>query len=145
MGEVVDFKVHMTAQLFKKILHAEDDPDIREIARMSLEMIGGFEILQCASGEEVLKAANDFAPDMFLMDVMMPGMDGRESVRQLRQSANFAETPVVFVTAKASNVDVDQLKEEFEAAVITKPFDPITLLDQLKEIWSRMTPEPAGS
>ncbi|EAP77577.1 two-component response regulator [Roseovarius nubinhibens ISM] len=135
----------MTAQRFKKILHAEDDPDIREIARMSLEMIGGFEILQCASGEEVLKAANDFAPDMFLMDVMMPGMDGRESVRQLRQSANFAETPVVFVTAKASNVDVDQLKEEFEAAVITKPFDPITLPDQLKEIWSRMTPEPAGS
>ncbi|MAZ21497.1 response regulator [Roseovarius nubinhibens] len=134
----------MTAQRFKKILHAEDDPDIREIARMSLEMIGGFEILQCASGEEVLKAANDFAPDMFLMDVMMPGMDGRESVRQLRQSANFAETPVVFVTAKASNVDVDQLKEEFEAAVITKPFDPITLPDQLKEIWSRMTPEPAG-
>ncbi|WP_336096598.1 response regulator [Roseovarius sp. CH_XMU1461] len=145
MGEVVDFKVQMTAQRFKKILHAEDDPDIREIARMSLEMIGGFEILQCASGEEVLKAANDFAPDMFLMDVMMPGMDGRESVRQLRQSANFAETPVVFVTAKASNVDVDQLKEEFEAAVITKPFDPITLPDQLKEIWSRMTPEPAGS
>lgn len=120
----------------RKILHAEDDPNIREIAKMSLEMIGGFEVLQCDSGEEAVKTAPDFQPDMLLMDVMMPGMGGQEAVRHLRQLEGFRNTPVVFVTAKATKVEVDQLRENFEASIITKPFDPITLPEQLREIWS---------
>ncbi|WP_397543469.1 response regulator [Roseovarius salis] len=122
-----------------KILHAEDDPDIREIAKMSLEAVGGFELLQCSSGEDALRMAESFGPDMFLMDVMMPGMDGRETVTRLREMAAFAQTPVVFVTAKAANTDVEPLKADFGAMVIVKPFDPIALPDQLRRIWDEMT------
>jgi len=120
----------------RKILHAEDDPNIREIAKMSLEMIGGFEVLQCECGEDAVNAAPGFQPDMLLMDVMMPGMDGQEAVKRLRQLEDFRDTPVVFVTAKASTAEISQLREDFEASIITKPFDPITLPDQLREIWS---------
>jgi len=123
----------------KRILHAEDEADIREIARMSLEMVGGFELLQCGTGEEVIRCAPDFKPDMLLMDVMMPGMDGQEAVRKLRQLEDFPDIPVVFVTAKASKVNVDYLRTEFEAEVITKPFDPILLPDQLRELWKKRT------
>ncbi len=119
----------------KRILHAEDDPDIREIAKMSLEMIGEFELLQCNDGLEALEKANSFKPDLLLMDVMMPGMDGPEAVRTLRKQNSFVRIPVVFVTAKATNTEVGELEKKFDAKVITKPFDPISLPDQLRDIW----------
>jgi len=135
MSNVINIRKLSAMSELKKILHAEDDPDIREIAKMSLEMVGGFEILQCHDGAEAVDSAESFASDMFLMDVMMPGMDGRESVAKLRENAAFANTPVVFVTAKASTLDVEKLKSDFNADVITKPFDPISLPDQLRSIW----------
>ena len=119
----------------KRIIHAEDDPDIREIAKMSLEMIGEFELLQCNDGLEVLEKAGLFKPDLLLMDVMMPGMDGPEAVSALRKQDFFARIPVVFVTAKATNMEVGELEKKFGAKVITKPFDPISLPDQLRDIW----------
>jgi len=119
----------------RKILHAEDDPDIREIAKISLEMIGEFELLQCNDGFEAIKKAEFFAPDMLLMDVMMPGLDGPDAVEKLRRNTAFEKTPVVFVTAKATKDEVGLLEERFSAKVITKPFDPVSLPEQLRDLW----------
>lgn len=124
----------------RRILHAEDDEDIRVIAQMSLEALGGFELLQCENGAQALARAPDFAPDMFLMDVMMPEMDGPDAVRRLKETPEFAATPVVFVTAKASMADIGQLRSEFMAHVITKPFDPTALPDLLRSIWNGELP-----
>ena len=123
----------------KKILHAEDDPDIREIAMMSLEMLGGFELLQCGNGQEAVSQAKLFAPDMFLMDVMMPVMGGVDAVNELRRLPEFEQTPVIFVTAKASDGEVENLKKIHKADVITKPFDPTTLPEEIVCIWKRLS------
>ncbi|PWE31447.1 hypothetical protein DDZ14_13025 [Maritimibacter sp. 55A14] len=119
----------------KKILHVEDERDIREIARMSLAVVGGFDLEQCGSGDEALERVRDFGPDLILMDVMMPGMDGETAMDHIRALDGFGRTPVVFMTAKASNANVDLLREKGAADVITKPFDPIALPEQLREIW----------
>ena len=123
----------------RRILHAEDDPDIREIAKISLEMIGQFELLQCKDGFETVEMAAEFKPDMLLMDVMMPGMDGPDAVKQLRAQPDFSEIPVVFVTAKATKDEVSELCEEYAAAVVTKPFDPVALPEKLKELWHSLS------
>ena len=120
----------------RKILHADDNTEIREIVLMSLQMIGGFEVLQCESGAEAVERAFDFQPDLFLMDVMMPDMDGPEAVRILRQTEEFQDTLVVFATAKANKSDIEILENEFKAKIITKPLNPLTLADQLHEIWN---------
>lgn len=123
----------------KRILHAEDDPDIREITKLSLELIGEFELLQCHDGLEVVSKADAFRPDLFLMDVMMPSMDGPEAIETLRRQCRFETTPVVFVTARASNQEVGELERKFSARVITKPFDPVLLPVELRELWSKLT------
>ena len=81
----------------KKILHVEDEPDIREIALLALETVGGFSVESCGSGDEALEKAPGFMPDLFLMDIMMPGMDGPATLVELRKMPEFADTPVIFI------------------------------------------------
>ena len=119
----------------KKILHVEDEPDIREIALLALETVGGFSVESCGSGDEALEKAPGFMPDLFLMDIMMPGMDGPATLVELRKMPEFADTPVIFMTAKAQAQEVVRFKELGAIDVITKPFDPITLSDQISKIW----------
>lgn len=119
-----------------KILHVEDDPDIREIALIALETVGGLEVVQCASGKEALDRAPAAAPDLLLLDVMMPGMSGEETLLALRQMPQFAETTAIFMTAKAQPSEVEKLRQLGAAEVVTKPFDPMTLADQILEIWN---------
>ena len=119
----------------KKILHVEDEPDIREIALLALETVGGFSVESCGSGDEALEKAPGFMPDLFLMDIMMPGMDGPATLVELRKKPEFADTPVIFMTAKAQAQEVVRFKELGAIDVITKPFDPITLSDQIRKIW----------
>jgi CheY-like chemotaxis protein len=119
----------------KKILHVEDEPDIREIALLALETVGGFSVESCGSGDEALEKAPGFMPDLFLMDIMMPGMDGPATLVELRKMPEFADTPVIFMTAKAQAQEVVRFKELGAIDVITKPFDPITLSDQIRKIW----------
>ena len=119
----------------KKILHVEDEPDIREIALLALETVGGFSVESCGSGDEALEKAPGFMPDLFLMDIMMPGMDGPATLVELRKMPEFADTPVIFMTAKAQAQDVVRFKDLGAIDVITKPFDPITLSDQIRKIW----------
>lgn len=121
----------------KKILYVEDDVDIQSIVKAVLEMIGGFEVLVCSSGQEALDKALDFAPDLCLLDVMMPGMDGPETLEALRKIDFFADKPFVFLTAKAQTEEIARLKSIGALEVIVKPFNPSTLSDQIREIWDR--------
>lgn len=115
-----------------KLLHVEDDPDIREIAEMSLSMTGEFDILQCESGEEALSRVLEFAPDVILLDMMMPGMTGRQTLEKMRDMPQLATTPAIFMTARAQHSEQEELRKLGAAEVISKPFDPMTLADQIK-------------
>ena len=119
-----------------RIMFVEDNPDITLVARLALEKIGGFEVRFCASAEEALDAVEAFKPDMILLDVMLPGMDGPTLLQRLRQLEECRETPFIFVTAKAQAKELRELKATGVVDVIAKPFDALNLASQLKEIWS---------
>ncbi|MGQ3890108.1 response regulator [Legionella sp. CNM-1927-20] len=121
----------------KTILYAEDEEDIRAIAQIALEDIGGLTVKYCANGEEVLAAAKSFIPDLLLLDVMMPQKDGPTTLRELRQLDNFSSIPAVFMTAKIQAKEIDEYKDMGVIDVIAKPFDPMVLADELKKIWNR--------
>lgn len=118
-----------------RILYVEDDDDIREIAQLALEIVGGFNVLLCASGEQALEQAAAFAPDLILLDVMMPGMDGPSTLVALRQIPALAHTPVAFMTAKIQPQEIAAYKAMGALDVIAKPFDPILLPEQVTAIW----------
>ena len=115
-----------------KLLHVEDDADIREIAKMSLELSGDFVVEQCDCGEQALEKTLDYIPDVFLLDMMMPGLTGRQTLELLRERPAFAEIPAIFMTARAQPNEMDELRQIGAVEVISKPFDPITLGDQIK-------------
>ncbi len=119
----------------KKILYAEDEPDIQAVAQMALETLGGFEMVLCNSGLEALKVAPGAAPDLILLDVMMPGLDGPETLKKLREIDSLKDTPVIFLTAKAMPSEVDRFKAAGAVDVIAKPFDPMAISDQIRAIW----------
>lgn len=119
-----------------RIVHVEDDPDIREIAQIALEVVGGLSVVQFGSGQEALAGAGAASPDLFLLDVMMPGMSGEETMRALRALPQFAATPVVFMTAKAQQSDLQKFIDAGALDVIVKPFDPMALAEQIRSIWT---------
>ena len=120
-----------------RILYVEDDPDIQAIAVMVLETIHGFTLESCSSGSEALQKAVQFKPDLVLLDVMMPGMDGPETLKGLRGFPELATTPVVFMTAKVQPQEVEGYLNLGAVGVIAKPFDPMTLADELRAIWAK--------
>lgn len=120
----------------KRILYVEDEPDIQAIAKLALEVVGGFELMVCSSGEEALECAESFAPDLFLLDVMMPGLNGPDTLRALQDIPAVAGLPAIFMTAKVQPAEVLTYKTLGAIEVIAKPFDPMTLSDQIKEIWN---------
>lgn len=123
------------ADKLSRILYVEDEQDIQMVARLALEALGGFSVEICNSGEEALKRAPDFQPQLILLDVMMPGMDGPTTLKALRGLPRFTDTPVVFMTAKAQSGEVEGYKKLGAADVIPKPFDPMTLASQVQAIW----------
>jgi len=118
-----------------KILHVEDEADIRAIARIALEEVGGFEVDAAESGEEALRKAEAWKPDLILLDVMMPGMDGPTTFQALRKSDRGASIPVIFMTAKVQSHEVDRYKAMGALGVLRKPFDPMTLADEIRKLW----------
>ena len=130
--------VDMTDTMLKRVLFVEDDPDIQTVARMALEAVGGFTVLGCSSGTEALERVEAFAPDLILLDVMMPGMDGLETLRSLRLLPVAEAVPVVFMTAKVQAQEVSRYREAGAVDVIAKPFDPMTLPATVRTIWSRL-------
>ncbi|WP_219863462.1 response regulator [Vreelandella piezotolerans] len=121
----------------ERILYVEDDPDIQTVATLALEVVGGFNVKVCASGEQALEEAEAFAPDMILLDVMMPGMDGPSTLAALRQRSSLEEVPIAFMTAKVQPHEVDQLIALGAESVIAKPFDPMTLANQVRTLWEQ--------
>lgn len=120
-----------------KILHVEDDEDIREIVLFALESIGGMEVNQSASGQDALVLAPHMLPDLFLLDYMMPGLNGEETLQALRDIPRFADTPAIFMTAKAQQSEVGKLMRLGAIGVIVKPFNPMTLADDIVALWKQ--------
>jgi CheY-like chemotaxis protein len=121
-----------------RLLYVDDEPDIRELVGMSLDLDGGFEARICGSGAEALEVAPRFRPDLILLDVMMPGMDGRTTLRQLRAMPDLAAVPVIFFTAKVMPSEIARFRELGAAEVLSKPFDPLTLAEQIRAVWRRV-------
>ncbi len=122
----------------QRILYVDDDDDIREVAGMALTAVAGLEVCACASGQEALGRARECVPQLILLDVMMPGMDGPTTLAALREEPDFADTPVVFLTAKIQPAEVERYRALGAVDVIGKPFDPMTLGEQLRQIWARL-------
>ncbi|MBA85759.1 response regulator [Thalassobius sp. S69A] len=122
----------------RRILHVDDDEDIRVIVKMALELVGQFEVAQFSSGAEALKGIGDFDPQMFLLDVMMPEMTGEETWQALKKIPGQENVPAVFLTAKAEEAFAERLLAQGCLAVITKPFDPIDLCTRLSQHWAEL-------
>lgn len=125
----------MTEAQLQRIAYVEDDPDIQFIVRLALEA-SGLTVLACSSGREALEKTAAFKPDLLLLDVMMPGLDGPATLKAMRLMPALACVPVVFMTAKVQPQEVEQYKAMDALAVISKPFDPLTLAAQLRSLWS---------
>ncbi len=126
-----------------RILHIDDEDDIREVARIALEALGGFSVAEARSGREGLALAAQLRPDLILLDVMMPEMDGPETLRALRADPATSAIPVVFMTAKAQRSDVERYRAMGVRGVIAKPFDPVTLSAEVKALgWGVGTVTP---
>lgn len=120
----------------KHILFIEDDPDIQVIACMALEDLGGFTVQVCSTGNEALDtAATEPPPDLILLDVMMPGMNGPDTLKALRNIPQTSTTPAIFMTAKVQTHEVEHYRAMGAIDVIAKPFDPMTLASTLTALW----------
>lgn len=124
------------ASELNKILYVEDEPDIQAVAKIALEAVGGFELMVCSGGEEAIAAASEFSPDLLLLDVMMPGMDGPTTLSELRKLTGLENVPTIFMTAKVQPQEIEHFKSLGAIEVIAKPFDPMTLADTVRKVWS---------
>lgn len=119
----------------KKILCVEDDLDIQEITEFALSDIGELDVSFCSSGVEALEKVESIRPDLILLDVMMPLMDGPTMLKKLRGEKGLTQIPVVMMTAKVQGHEVEEYKALGAEKVISKPFNPLTLAEELTEIW----------
>lgn len=117
-----------------RVLYAEDEPDIRAIGKRALQAIGKFQVRECASAPEALLAATSFRPDLIILDVMMPYMNGPEALTKFRALACTANTPVIFMTAKVQPQEIAEYIALGALGVIPKPFEPMTLADSIIEL-----------
>jgi CheY-like chemotaxis protein len=118
-----------------KILYVEDEPDIQAVAKVALEVVGGFNVCICSSGAEAITRVLDFQPDLILLDVMMPNMDGPATLNALKALPGLDPLPYVFMTAKVQASEVEHFKSLGALDVIAKPFDPMTLSERVNGIW----------
>jgi CheY-like chemotaxis protein len=125
----------MNRNNLKTILYVDDEPDIREVVQMSLSLVEGLDVQVCESGERALQLLPQLKPDLLLLDVMMPGMDGPSTLQKLRTMPGLDKIPVVFMTAKAMPQEVARFRELGAVSVIAKPFDPIQLGNQVIAVW----------
>lgn len=116
------------------VLHVDDEPDIREVAALALEMDPDMTVRSASSGQEALDwLGSGYTPDVILLDVMMPTLDGPGTLERLRQMPQHVNTPVIFMTARAQSHELDRFLGLGAIAVIIKPFDPMTLSRQLRD------------
>ncbi len=118
----------------RRILIIDDEDDIRQVAALSLETIAGWDVIVANSGAQGLQRAAEHLPDAILLDVMMPGMDGPTTFRELRKNPSTARIPVLLLTAKVQGPDQRRFADLGVEAVLLKPFDPLTLSTQMAQI-----------
>ncbi|UFZ07977.1 response regulator [Bradyrhizobium ontarionense] len=125
-----------------RTLHVDDEPDIREVVEISLSLDPAFLHRSCESGADALAAAEEWGPDIILLDVMMPVMDGPATLRRLQQNPETAGIPVVFMTARAQSREIDHFRALGAVGVIAKPFDPMTLAATVRSFLQPPTCHP---
>ena len=117
--------------LARKILIIDDEDNIREVAALSLESVAGWDVIKASSGAQGLARAAEHQPDAILLDVMMPGMDGPSTFREIRKNPSTAQIPVLLLTAKVQGTDQRRFADLGVQAILFKPFDPLTLSKQI--------------
>ncbi len=127
----------MPANNLRKILLVEDDPDIQDVTTVLLSHIENFEVRACGTAREALETAKSFDPDLILLDVMMPGLDGQGAFAAFREMPATKSTPVIFMTARVQPREITVYRELGSLGVIPKPFDPDTLARTIQEMWDR--------
>jgi CheY-like chemotaxis protein len=121
-----------------KVCYVEDDEDIQRIVRMSLERIGKMTVQVVSDPTQAIEAMKSFGPDLVMLDWMMPAMDGPTLFKHMKNKPETSGLPVVFITAKAAQRDLDELASLGAAGTISKPFSPRDLPDQLRAIWAKL-------
>ena len=121
----------------KQVLLVDDDMNIRTLAQMGLEGLTDWKVELAASGAEAISKATELKPDLIILDVMMPGMDGPTTLSELRKVESLKGVPVIFMTAKAQTHEVELYQKMGAKGIITKPFDPMTLPDDIQGILSK--------
>ncbi len=122
----------------KLILLIEDEPDIQEIVRSALELVGGYDVMGAFTGQEGYDLATKNPPDLILLDMMMPGINGVQTFELLHENPVTSSIPVIFMTAKVQQHEVESYLKLGSVALIPKPFDPMTISAQIAEIWSKL-------
>lgn len=120
----------------RKILYAEDEPDVQTVVELTVQAMSDYEIKICENGKKLLENVDSYKPDLILLDVMMPEMDGPTTFKNLQANDATKSIPVIFMTAKAQVHEVEVFKESGALGVITKPFDPMNLCDEITQIWN---------
>jgi two-component system, OmpR family, response regulator len=121
----------------QRIMYVEDDLDIQAVATLALEAVGGYTLKTYESGEKAVAEVLDFMPDLILLDVMMPGMDGPTTLKLLKEIDALKDIPMVFMTAKVQSNEIAHFKSLGAVDVIPKPFDPMNLAGQVEKIWQQ--------
>ena len=119
-----------------RIFCIDDEDDILQVLQLSLETVGGFDVTCCNDPVEAVEKVADADPDLIILDVMMPGMDGPTTLSALRRKPELQRIPIVFMTARAQQEDIDSYIALGAAGVITKPFDPMTVSEQVEKLWT---------
>lgn len=128
----------MPATPLTRICYVEDDEDIQRIVRMTLERVGKMTVEVVGDPARAIDAMIAFGPDLVMLDWMMPGMDGPTLFRKMREVPQTKDLPVVFITAKASTGELNELRSMGAAGAISKPFSPKDLPQQLRAIWASL-------
>ena len=121
----------------QSVLYVDDDPGICSVVQATLRLVPGLNVQSADSGERAIDLAYELRPDLVLMDVMMPGLDGPSTFRRMRESALLTEIPVIFMTAKVLPAEIAQLLKLGAIGVIVKPFDPLKLYGELFSLWNK--------
>jgi two-component system, OmpR family, response regulator len=119
------------------VLYVDDDAHIQEVAQMCLEMVGGYQVTCLNSGLQLIEKLGEIKPDLILLDVMMPAMDGPTALKALKQNNVLSNIPVIFMTARAQPEEIKNYIEQGAVNVIAKPFDPMILSEQINTIWKK--------
>ena len=131
----LEFELPMDRTALRSVLYVDDEPDIRQIVGMALGLAEDLTIHIGSSGENAIAIARESRPDLILLDVMMPHLDGPATLQRMREDPLLEDIPVIFVTAKAMPQEVAQFRALGAVGIIAKPFDPMKLAEQVFTLW----------